>query len=234
MISQILKDTNIHIQHNFFSLGCGHCKNVKPEFNSAATAMKDDPRVVFAALDCTRHASVCQTYEVRGYPTIKYFSYLKTKFDYSGGRTKQDFIQFMSNPTDAAISGSEKTAEPFGDYPGAESIVIISDNDYEIKLKQYERLLVFFYAPWCGHCKEMKPVLAVTAAKAAITSDYRLAAVDCTVNNKLSEQFNIKAFPTLLLFEQGKQTKTYKGKRTTQDMLDFLQDTKNNESHDEL
>ncbi|CAD6996828.1 unnamed protein product [Ceratitis capitata] len=82
----------------FYAPWCGHCKKTKPEFSAAAEALKDDPRVVFAAVDCTKHQSLCQSHGVNGYPTIIYFSYLKTKADYSAGRSSKDFISYMTNP----------------------------------------------------------------------------------------------------------------------------------------
>lgn len=69
------------------TIGCGHCKKAKPEYAVAAEAFKDDPRVGLAAVDCTKHNSVCSAYSVKGFPTFKYFSYLKTVRDYDGGRT---------------------------------------------------------------------------------------------------------------------------------------------------
>lgn len=77
------------------SLGCGHCKKAKPEFKTAAETFKDDPRVELAAVDCTRHSSLCSSYSVSGYPTIKYFSYLKTQREYSGGRTVMLLIKLQ-------------------------------------------------------------------------------------------------------------------------------------------
>lgn len=67
--------------------GCGHCKKAKPEYATAAEAFKDDPRIELAAVDCTKHNAVCSAYSVKGFPTFKYFSYLKTVRDYDGGRT---------------------------------------------------------------------------------------------------------------------------------------------------
>lgn len=71
----------------FYAPWCGHCKRAKPEFNKAADAFKDDPRISLAAVDCTQHKAVCSAHSVKGFPTIKYFSYLKTVRDYNGGRT---------------------------------------------------------------------------------------------------------------------------------------------------
>ncbi|KAH8329453.1 hypothetical protein KR074_010915 [Drosophila pseudoananassae] len=90
----------------FYAPWCGHCKSTKPEFTAAATALQDDPRVAFAAVDCTKQAALCAKYSVRGYPTILYFSYLKTRLDYNGGRTSKDFIAFVNNPP-SAVDRSE-------------------------------------------------------------------------------------------------------------------------------
>lgn len=78
-------------------IGCGHCKRSKPEFIKAADSFKDDPRVGLAAVDCTIHRGVCSAHSVKGFPTIKYYSYLKTVREYDGGRTVSFeflFIQF--------------------------------------------------------------------------------------------------------------------------------------------
>lgn len=81
-----------------FFLGCGHCKKAKPEFTAAAEVFKDDPKIEFAAIDCTAHSTVCSVYDVKGYPTIKLFQYLNKEpvQDYNGGRTEKDFTSFMA------------------------------------------------------------------------------------------------------------------------------------------
>lgn len=70
----------------FVFKGCGHCKQTKPAYEKAAEHFKDDPRVELVAVDCTRWSNLCTPYNVKGYPTFKYFSYLKNMKEYSGGR----------------------------------------------------------------------------------------------------------------------------------------------------
>ena len=72
----------------FLFEGCGHCKNAKPEFNEAAEVLKDDPRVMLGAVDCTLEKSICETYEVRGFPTFKVFQYFNKEdvLNYEGDR----------------------------------------------------------------------------------------------------------------------------------------------------
>ncbi|XP_065357827.1 protein disulfide-isomerase A5 [Calliphora vicina] len=93
----------------FYAPWCGHCKSTKPEFNAAAKALKDDPRMILAAVDCTRDTNVCSQQEIRGYPTIKYFSYLKTKAGYNGGRKREDFIAYLNNANE--VSKNEQREE---------------------------------------------------------------------------------------------------------------------------
>nr|XP_040232227.2 protein disulfide-isomerase A5 [Anopheles coluzzii] len=211
-----------HVLVMFYAPWCGHCKRAKPEFARAAEHFKEDPKTELAAVDCTRHSAVCSSYEVRGYPTIKYFSYLKTVRDYNGGRTETDFIAYLKDPSATPLK-TDKVAEPFGDFPGSDKILILTDANFEEVSKREPNLLVMFYAPWCGHCKHMKPDFAKVAQLLATEKvSAKVAALDCTVHMKTAEKFQIRGYPTLKLFANGQFRRNYEGKRTAQDMLQFL------------
>lgn len=62
----------------------------------------------------------------------------------------------------------------------------------------------------------------------------KVAAVDCTVHRKLSEKYEIKGFPTLKYFEKGKIVEEYDGKRTAEDMADFIKSKQQTAKKDEL
>jgi hypothetical protein len=53
-------------------------------------------QVAFAAVDCTKHSALCQSNDVSGYPTFKYFNYGKNDIKYTGGREVKTVYQPIS------------------------------------------------------------------------------------------------------------------------------------------
>lgn len=72
-------------QHLVFAPWCGHCKALAPEYEEAATTLKEK-NISLVKVDCTEQADLCQEYGVEGYPTLKVFRGLKTVSAYPGAR----------------------------------------------------------------------------------------------------------------------------------------------------
>ena len=64
-------------------------------------------------------------------------------------------------------------------------------------------VLVDFWAPWCGPCHMMAPVLDHTAAQRA--TRLRVAKVNTDEQQQLAARFGIRSIPTLILFRQGRE-----------------------------
>ena len=65
--------------------------------------------------------------------------------------------------------------------------------------------LVDFYAPWCGHCKQLAPEWTDAAKRLAkeIPDEVKLAAVDCTANSALCTTYEVSGYPTIVAVEHG-------------------------------
>ncbi|MBW4052463.1 MAG: thioredoxin TrxC [Proteobacteria bacterium] len=64
-------------------------------------------------------------------------------------------------------------------------------------------VLVDFWAPWCGPCRMMAPVLDRTAAQRA--AGLRVAKVNTEEQQELAARFGIRSIPTLILFRHGRE-----------------------------
>lgn len=70
-------------------------------------------------------------------------------------------------------------------------------------------LLVDFWAPWCGPCKAIAPVLEELAGEMA--GKLSIGKVDVDENGEIAAQYNVRAIPTLILFKDGQVAEQFVG-----------------------
>jgi len=107
----------------------------------------------------------------------------------------------------------------------ASDVLVLTNENFEEAVKTHSPFLVEFYAPWCGHCKSLEPEYekAATALKAQGIS---IAKVDATQEEELASKSGIQGFPTLKVFKNGVYIQDYKGPRTAEGIISFLENKK--------
>ena len=91
-----------------------------------------------------------------------------------------------------------------------DTVMHVSDNNFEQEvLKSAKPSLVDFWAPWCGPCKAIGPILEELA------NDYKdrinIVKVNVDDNPKTAANFGVRGIPTLILIKDGKNLDTLVG-----------------------
>jgi len=221
----------------FFAPWCGHCKNLASEWKKAATALKGIAKVV--AVDADAHREIGAPYDIKGFPTIKFFGVDKKKpQDYNGERTANGIVEYVirelksiatarlggkAKPQRSRSSGSDSGSDSGSGGDGGPSAVVTltASNFAEKVLESNEPWLVEFFAPWCGHCKNLAPAWEAAAKK--LKGKVNLGAVDATVESSLGSEYGVRGYPTIKAFRAGskKTPLDYSGGRTADAIVSY-------------
>ncbi|VDP05920.1 unnamed protein product [Soboliphyme baturini] len=197
----------------FYAPWCGHCQAFAPEFAKLAKVLKGVIKV--GGVNMVDHASVGAPYNVKGFPTIKIFGADKqSPIDYNG---EADSINELRNLVKSRIGGKTSSSKK-------SEKVLLDDSNFEEKITSSDDMwLVEFFAPWCGHCKNLAPHWAAAATE--LRGKVKLAAIDATANTAMAQKFGIQGFPTIKMFPSGSKkledAVDYDGGRTSSDIVQW-------------
>lgn len=101
------------------------------------------------------------------------------------------------------------------------SIVTVSDNSFEADVLQSDTaVLVDFWAPWCGPCKMIAPLLE------EISTEYgdkvKIAKINVDDNPETPAKFAVRGIPTLMVFKNGKMEATKVGALSKSQLTAFI------------
>lgn len=83
----------------------------------------------------------------------------------------------------------------------SKKIVVLGNKNFKLALKK-EILLVDFWAPWCGPCKMVAPILNEIAES---ESDIVIGKVNVDQNQDLAKKYKVRNIPTLVIFKNGNE-----------------------------
>lgn len=99
--------------------------------------------------------------------------------------------------------------------------VLVSTNFDEVAFDKSKDVLVEFYAPWCGHCKQLAPIYDQLGEKYKDSDSIVIAKMDSTANEL--EHTKISSFPTIKLFRKGdNKVIDYNLDRTLEEFIKFM------------
>ena len=100
------------------------------------------------------------------------------------------------------------------------SVVHITKENFESLVNQNEKaVLIDFWAPWCGPCQMMGPIIEEIAAE---RDDIIVGKVDVDEEMELARQFRIMSIPTIVVMKNGEKVATSIGYKPKADILKLL------------
>ncbi|KAF9927668.1 protein disulfide-isomerase precursor [Mortierella antarctica] len=116
----------------FFAPWCGHCKALAPEYEVAATQLKEH-NIPIAKVDCTVETDLCQDQGVQGYPTLKVFVDGVAQ-DYQGARKSDAIVSYLKKQSLPALS--ELTADTLSAFSTSDKVVIVASLPKDSKKRE--------------------------------------------------------------------------------------------------
>ncbi|MBP3450030.1 MAG: thioredoxin [Spirochaetaceae bacterium] len=99
-------------------------------------------------------------------------------------------------------------------------LTITKDNFEQEVLKSDKKVLVDFWASWCGPCRMLSPIIDEIAKE---TDKVKVGKVNVDEESDLATQFAVMSIPTLILFENGKPIKQIVGVQSKTAILNMIE-----------
>ncbi|CAO1629857.1 unnamed protein product [Sympodiomycopsis kandeliae] len=207
----------------FYAPWCGHCKKLEPLYKDVAASFKNDPgRVLIGKVNADENKELGRRFGIKGYPTLKWFPFNSLEAeDYTGPRDVASMVKFINEKT--GTNAKVKEPEP------PKAVQLTASNFDKIVHDSKKDVLVEFYAPWCGHCKNLAPTYERVAEIYENDDDCVVAQMDAdeATNKEVAQQYGVQSFPTIKFFPKSldgspKTPEEYPGGRTEDNFLNYM------------
>ena len=100
-------------------------------------------------------------------------------------------------------------------------VTLTSDNFADEVTNADADVMVEFYAPWCGHCMQLKPTYKKLAAEFDDVATVKVAAMDATAHDP-PKDFEVQGYPTIYFVPKGGKPVSYDGERDLDSMVEYI------------
>lgn len=211
----------------FLSKEAGHIEKIAHPSKEVAKDFRDKVLFVSINADEEDHQRILEFFgmkkdEVPAMRLIKLEEDM-AKYKPSNDDLSADAIRtFVQSFLDNKLKQHLLSQELPEDWDKTSVLTLVSSNFDEVVFNKDNDVLVEFYAPWCGHCKQLAPIFDQLGDKFKDNANIVVAKIDATANEL--EHTKITSFPTLKFYKKGDNSVVdYNGERTLEGFTKFLE-----------
>nr|CAB3484558.1 unnamed protein product [Digitaria exilis] len=193
------------------------------------------PTVVTFDADPTNHKFLERYYSTPSAKAMLFLNFSDDRIEAFRSQIQEAAKQFSANNLSFLIGDVEAADRAFQygnltPYVKSEPIpkvndqpvkVVVADSIDDIVFNSGKNVLLEFYAPWCGHCRKLAPILEEVAVSMQDDEDVVIAKMDGTAND-IPTDFAVEGYPTIYFYSTTGDLYSYNGGRSAEDIISFI------------
>ncbi len=100
-----------------------------------------------------------------------------------------------------------------------ENVIIGTNGNFKDLIASEKTTVVDFWAPWCGPCKTLGPILDTVAQE---NPGVQVVKVDVDENSDLSVEYGIRSIPTVFIFKSGELVNKFVGVKSKEEITNLI------------